>query len=95
LQTISIIADSSSTAQNYWAALSRPGAHGQRATFEVWVEAFGAELLFYFIVLDRFFPEEPSLHRTGYFKTVATTQLVWCVLISAVFYQKRLINGSS
>ena len=48
LQTISIIADSSQTAQNYWTALSRPGAHGQCATFGVWVEAFGAKLLFLF-----------------------------------------------
>jgi hypothetical protein len=39
-------------------------------------EAFGAELLFYFIVLDSFFSEEPSLPRTGYFKIVATIQLV-------------------
>jgi hypothetical protein len=70
--------------------------HGKCATFGVWVEAFGAELLFfYFIVLDRFFPKEPSLPRTGYLQTVATIQLVWCVPISAVFYQKRLSNGSS
>ena len=65
LQTISIIADSSSTAQNYWTALSRPGAHGQWATFEVWVAAFGAKLLFYFIVLDRFscLPQDVYKHR--------------------------------
>jgi hypothetical protein len=69
--------------------------HGECTTFEVWVEAFGAELLFYFIVLDGFFPEEPSLPRTGYFKTVATIQLVLCFPISAVFYQQRLSNGSS
>ena len=57
----------------------------------------GQNFFFYFIVLDRFFPEEPSLPRTGYFQTVATIQLVWCVPISTVFYykrrEKRLSNG--
>ena len=57
----------------------------------------GQNFFFYFIVLDRFFPEEPSLPRTGYLQTVATIQLVWCVPISTVFYykrrEKRLSNG--
>ena len=44
----------------------------------------GQNFFFYCVCLDRFFPEGPSLTRTGYFKTVATIQLVWCVLISAV-----------
>jgi hypothetical protein len=44
----------------------------------------GQNYFFYFIVLDRFFPEEPSLSRTGYFKRVVTIQLVWCVPVSAV-----------
>jgi hypothetical protein len=49
------------TAQNYWTILSGAGAHGVCATFEVWVEAFGAELFFYYYFnLDRSFPEEPE-----------------------------------
>jgi hypothetical protein len=32
---------------------------------------------FYCVCLDRSFPGDPSLPRTGYFKTVATIQLVW------------------
>jgi hypothetical protein len=47
-------------------------------------EHLGQNFFFYFIVLDRFFSEEPSLPRTGYFKTVATVQLVWCFPVSAV-----------
>ena len=39
---------------------------------------------FYCIRLDRFSPEEPSLPRTGYFKTITTIQLVWYFAISAV-----------
>jgi hypothetical protein len=38
--------------------------------------------------------EAPWLHGPS-LKTVATIQLVWCFPISAVFYQKRLSNGSS
>ena len=53
VKTISIIAHSSSAAQNYRPILSGALAHGQCATFKIYVEAFGAELLFYFIVLDR------------------------------------------
>jgi hypothetical protein len=59
----------------------------------------GQNFFFCHIVLDRFFSEEPSLPRTGYFfKTVATIQ--WhtaCVVFShfSHFYQKRLSNGSS
>jgi hypothetical protein len=37
-------------------------------SFDVWVEALRAELLFYFIVVDRSFPEEPSLIQTRLFK---------------------------
>ena len=45
---VSIIANSSSTAQNYETILSGAGSHGKCATFgvHVWVQAFGAELLF-------------------------------------------------
>ena len=43
---VSIIANSSSTTQNYETILSGAGSHGKCATFGVWVEAFGAELLF-------------------------------------------------
>ena len=57
-KTISIIAHtcSSSTAQNYRTMLSRlsgAGAHGECATFEVWVEAFGAEQLLFLLCLLR------------------------------------------
>jgi hypothetical protein len=55
----------------------------------------GQNFFFYCVCLDRSFPEEPSLPTTGYFKTVATIQLVWCFPITAVFYQQRLSNGSS
>jgi hypothetical protein len=34
--------------QNYSTILSGTGAHGECATFDVWVEAFGVELLFLF-----------------------------------------------
>ena len=46
LKTISIVALCSSTAQSYWTILSGAGVHGECATFEVWVEVFGAELVF-------------------------------------------------
>jgi hypothetical protein len=58
-KTISIIVDSSSVGSNYWTVLSRPGAHGQCATFEVWVEAFGAELMKPHDIIDTFFAREP------------------------------------
>jgi hypothetical protein len=45
-KTVSIIALCSSTAQNYYTILSEAESHGECATFGVWVEAFGAELLF-------------------------------------------------
>ena len=51
---VSIIANSSSTAQNYETILSGAGSHGECATFGVWVEAFGAELLFLLNKKDRF-----------------------------------------
>ena len=44
---VSIIANSSSTAQTYETILSGAGSHGECATFGVWVETFGAELLFF------------------------------------------------
>jgi hypothetical protein len=37
----------SSTVHFFSTILSAPGAHGECATFDVWVEAFGAELLFF------------------------------------------------
>ena len=43
---VSIIAQCSSTAQNYWTIISGAESHGKCATFGVWVEAFGAKLLF-------------------------------------------------
>jgi hypothetical protein len=84
------------TAQNYWTALSRIGQErtGNAQLLRYESKHLGQNFFFYFIVLDRFFPEEPSLPRTGYFETVATIQLVWCFPISAVFYQQRLSNGS-
>jgi hypothetical protein len=33
--------------------LSGTGAHGECATFDVWVEAFGTELLFVFVFLKK------------------------------------------
>jgi hypothetical protein len=47
-------------------------------------EHLGQNFFFDCVCLDRSFPEEPSLPRTGHFKTVATIQLVGCVPISAV-----------
>jgi hypothetical protein len=44
----------------------------------------GQNFFFYCVCLDRSFTEEPSLPRTGYFKTVATIQLVRCFRNSAV-----------
>jgi hypothetical protein len=44
-KTISIIAHSSSAAENYRTILSGARAHGECATFELWVGAFGPELL--------------------------------------------------
>ena len=44
----------SSTAQNYWTIISGAESHGKCATFGVWVEAFGAKLLFLFNKKDRF-----------------------------------------
>ena len=58
-KTISIIAHSSSPTQNCWTILSGAGAHGECATFEVWVEAFGAELMKPHGIIDRFFAREP------------------------------------
>ena len=51
---ISIIADCSSAAQNCWTILSEAGAHGEYATFEVWVEANGPEFIELDEILDRF-----------------------------------------
>ena len=59
-KTWSIIAHSSSTAQNYWTILSGAESHGECATFGVWVEAFGAELVFLLNKKDRSLPEEPE-----------------------------------
>jgi hypothetical protein len=53
----------------------------------------GQNFFFYCFCLDRFFPEEPSLPRTGYFKTVATILLVWCVPISAVSTSNCLVTA--
>jgi hypothetical protein len=33
--------------------LSGTGAHGECATFDVWVEAFGTELLVFFVFLKK------------------------------------------
>jgi hypothetical protein len=54
----------------------------------------GQNFFFYSFCLDRFFPEEPSLPRTGYFKTIATIQLVRCSPISAVSTSNDSSNGS-
>ena len=51
---VSIIAHSSLTAQNYWTILSGAGAHGECATFDVWVEANGPEFIELDEILDRF-----------------------------------------
>jgi hypothetical protein len=78
-KTISIIAHSSSTAKNYWTihVLSGAGAHGKCAQLlKYGSKHLGQNFFFYCVCLDRSFPEEPSLPRTGYFKTVATIQLV-------------------
>jgi hypothetical protein len=56
--TPSLIHHSSSTAQNYWTILSGAGAHGECATFEVWVGANGPEFIELDEILDRFV--EPS-----------------------------------
>ena len=45
-KAVYIIANSSSTARNYWTILSGAESHGECATFGVCVEEFGAELLF-------------------------------------------------
>ena len=50
---ISIIADCSSAAQNC-CILSGAGAHGECATFEVWVEANGPEFIELDEILDGF-----------------------------------------
>ena len=55
---VSIIAHSSSTAQNYGTILSGAGAHGECATFDIWVEANGPEFIELDEILDRFV--EPS-----------------------------------
>ena len=100
LQTISIIADMCIALRLL--KIIGPRLVGQERTGNTQLLGYGSKHLgqnffFYFIVLDRFFPEEPSLPRTGYFQTVATIQLVWCVPISTVFYykrrEKRLSNG--
>jgi hypothetical protein len=44
----------------------------------------GQNFFFYCVCLEKKFLEEPSLPRMGYFKTIATIQLVWCVPILAV-----------
>jgi hypothetical protein len=51
---VSIIAHSSLTAQNCWTILSGAGAHGECATFDVWAEANGPELIELDEILDRF-----------------------------------------
>jgi hypothetical protein len=50
----SIIAQCSSTAQNYRTILSGAGGHGECATFEIWVEANGPEFIALGKILDRF-----------------------------------------
>jgi hypothetical protein len=68
--------------------LGEPERHAERMANPQFLryesKHLGQNFFFYCVCLDRFFPEEPSLPRTGYFKTVATIQLVWCVPISAV-----------
>jgi hypothetical protein len=69
-------------------ASSGAGAHGECATFEDWVEAWveakGQNFFFYCVYIDPSPRSHLCLARTGYFKTVATIQLVWCFPISAV-----------
>ena len=48
-----------SVLHSYYLQLSGAGAHGECATFEVWVEAFGAELMKPHGIIDRFFAREP------------------------------------
>jgi hypothetical protein len=82
LQTISIIADSSlhvECSKLLDRAYIENALVGQERTGKAQLLRYGSKHLgqnffFYFIVLDRFFPEEPSLPRTGYFNGVFPSQ---------------------
>jgi hypothetical protein len=87
---VSIIAHSSSTAQNYRTILSGAGAHGECATFDVWVGANGPEFIELDEILDIFVEPSNLLHP---FTTV--NMAIQITIQSAIFEEKRSSNGST